>query len=52
MKKLNAQIESLRADLTEAETTYELEKLEAETTYKKALAQTELAESDYNAAMI
>ena len=52
LKKLNAQIESLRADLTEAETTYELEKLEAETTYKKALAQTELAESDYNAAMI
>ena len=51
LKKLNAQIESLRADLTEAQTTYELEKLEAETTYKKALAQTNLAQSDYDAAI-
>lgn len=51
LKKLNAQIESLRADLTEAQTTYELEKLEAETTYKKALVQTNLAQSDYDAAI-
>ena len=51
LKKLNAQIDSLRADLTEAQTTYELEKLEAETTYKKAVAQTNLAQSDYDAAI-
>lgn len=51
LKKLNAQIDSLRADLKEAQTTYELEKLEAETTYKKAVAQTNLAQSDYDAAI-
>jgi len=51
VRKLKVQIESLRADLEEAETTYKLEVLEAETAYKKSLAQSELAKSDYEAAM-
>ena len=51
LKKLKVQMDSLKADLAEAETTYELEILEAETNYKKALAQSELAKSDYDAAL-
>lgn len=51
LKKLEAQIEPLRAELSEAETTYQLELVEAETAYKKSLAQTELAQSDYKAAI-
>ncbi len=49
--QLKLTLETLKADLTEAETTYQLEVLEAETEYKKSLAQTELAQSDYNAAV-
>ncbi len=49
--QLKIQLETLKADLVDAETTYQLEVLEAETAYKKSLAQTELAQSDYNAAI-
>ena len=51
VEKLEIQINSLRADLAEAETDYQLEVLEAETTYKKSLAQLELAKSNYDAAI-
>ena len=49
--QLKIQIELLRAELLKAEADYQIEILEAETTYKKALAQTKLAQSDYNAAI-
>lgn len=48
---MKIKLETLKADLVDAETTYQLEVLEAETAYKKSLAQTELAQSDYNAAI-
>ncbi|MBR3601588.1 MAG: efflux RND transporter periplasmic adaptor subunit [Lachnospiraceae bacterium] len=51
LPQLKIEIESLKKGLAEAEADYQIEVLEAETTYKKALAQTELAQSDYNAAM-
>ena len=51
VEKLEIQINSLRADLAEAETNYQLEILEAETSYKKSLAQLELAKSNYDAAI-
>ena len=51
IQKLELQKETMRADLAEAETDYQLEVLEAETAYKKALAQSQLAKSDYDAAI-
>ena len=51
VEKLEIQINTLRADLAEAETDYQLEVLEAETSYKKSLAQLELAKSNYDAAI-
>ena len=51
VKKLEIQIDGLRADLAEAETDYQIEVLEAETAYKKSLAQLDLAKSNYDATI-
>ncbi|MBR5578832.1 MAG: efflux RND transporter periplasmic adaptor subunit [Lachnospiraceae bacterium] len=51
IQKMSLQVEISRNDVKQAQTDYELEVLEAETTYKKALAQADLVKRDYEAAI-